>query len=99
MYFPAGAGIGFGALEDFSKSVHRAFGTLGINVPRDTPAMLKGNQQAEMVTLVGELLAKVKDRFNMRPDLLLFLLHGASERLYKAIKNICEIHYGIASQG
>jgi eukaryotic translation initiation factor 2C len=72
---------------------------LGMGVPRDEPAMLKGNPHGDITQIIGEIIAKSKSKFGNKPDLVMVLVHGASDRLYRAIKNVCEITFGVASQG
>ncbi len=99
MYFPAGPGADNRQLEDFGRAMQRSFQTLGINVPRDLPAFLTGNPHGDLLKMVAELLSKTRDQFHAAPDLLMFLIHGPTDRLYKMIKNVCEVQFGVASQG
>ena len=81
------------------QGVQRGFGTLGIAIPRDLPAVLTGNPNGDMTAMVAELISKSAAVFGKKPDVLMFLIHGASERIYGAIKNVCEVQFGVASQG
>ena len=99
MYFPAGSGVSLNALEAFSKSAQRAFSALGISMPNSPPVIAKGNPQGDMTPSIAELLGKTKTKFGTRPDLLIFLLHGPSESLYRSIKSLCDVQFGVASQG
>ena len=99
MYLPAGAGVPPQAIEEFVGGIQRGFGTLGMNLPRDLPALLRGNAQGDIAIMVAELFSKANAAFGAKPDLLMFLIHGSSDRIYKAIKNACDIQFGVASQG
>ncbi|KAI9783161.1 MAG: hypothetical protein M1816_001483 [Peltula sp. TS41687] len=98
MYIPAGAGAPMDAVQDLVGGIQRGFGTLGMNVPRDLPAFLRGNAQGDIAIMVAELFSKANAAFGTKPDLLMFLIHGASDRIYKAVKNACDIQFGVASQ-
>lgn len=98
MYLPVGHGASEQAIIEFAHSVQRGFQTTGMTV-RAPPAILKGNPQGDVAIMVAELFSKANAQCGAKPELLMFLLHGASERLYSAIKNACDIQFGIASQG
>lgn len=72
---------------------------MGIRVPRDLPAFLQGNVQGNVKVMIAEVMAKAKGTFGKQPDVVFFLLHAASTALYKAIKDCCDVQFGIASQG
>ena len=99
MYFPAGPGVSLDALQDFSKAVQRALSALGISMPNSSPVIHKANQQSDMTGSIADLMGKTQNKFGTRPDLLMFLLHGSSERLYRGIKSLCDVQFGVASQG
>lgn len=98
MYFPAGPGVSLDALQDFSKAVQRALSALGISMPNSSPVIHKANQQSDMTGSIADLMGKTQNKFGTRPDLLMFLLHGSSERLYRGIKSLCDVQFGVASQ-
>lgn len=99
MYLPAGGGVNAQTLQDFVAGIQRGFGILGMGIPRDLPALLRGNAQGDVALMVAELFSKAGTAFGAKPDLLLFLIHGSNDRIYKAIKNACDIQFGVASQG
>ena len=100
LYLPGGHRM---AQEDdlraFTRALAKSLADLGIRAPNSPPAMLKGNPQGSLKEEVGNLLGKTGNLYKRKPDLLLFLLHEhASPSIYKALKNLCEIHFGIPSQ-
>ncbi|KAI9833531.1 MAG: hypothetical protein M1826_007145 [Phylliscum demangeonii] len=98
MYLPAGPVANENVMQEFARNVQRGFGSLGIGVPQDLPVFLKGNANGDFSTMVAELLSKASQRFSAKPDLLMFMLHGSSERIYAAIKNVCDVQFGVPSQ-
>ena len=81
------------------RSLRSGFGAVGITTPRELPAFLKGNPQGHLKQIVAELLAKTASAFNSKADLLIIILHDTHERLYKVLKKVCEIDFGVSSQG
>jgi hypothetical protein len=72
---------------------------MGIRVPGELPAFLQGNAQGNVSTMIAEIMSKAKGTFGTKPDLIFFLLHGANIQLYKAVKDSCDVTFGVASQG
>ncbi|KAI9841958.1 MAG: hypothetical protein M1837_000278 [Sclerophora amabilis] len=98
MYFAAGRKIDDSTLKQFAISIAKGFSELGAIVPRALPSYLIGNPQGPITDSIQGLIAKAHNDFGTKPQLLMFMIHGASERLYKIIKNVCEIQFGVASQ-
>ncbi|KAI9821210.1 MAG: hypothetical protein M1827_003944 [Pycnora praestabilis] len=98
LYFPGRGPIDDGTLQRWASAVMQSFRALGLSVPRGLPSFLKGNPQGTMSQMIAELMTKAKQTFGQKPDLLMFLIHGSSEMLYKTIKNICDVLFGVASQ-
>ncbi|KAI9774689.1 MAG: hypothetical protein M1840_002938 [Geoglossum simile] len=98
MYFPTGNPKGIETLRTFVRDTERAFQILGINTPRGDPPIFHGNPHGDFKSLVAELLSKAHDAYGCRADLLIFLQHGSIEPTYRAIKNVCDIQFGVASQ-
>ncbi|KAH0555907.1 hypothetical protein GP486_006150, partial [Trichoglossum hirsutum] len=98
MYFPAGRPVDDRSLQQFAKLISSAFNGLGINTPRDLPAFLLGNPHGDIRTMIAELISKSHSTHGSRPDLLIFIQHGSNEGIYRAVKNICDIQHGVASQ-
>ncbi|KAI9747808.1 MAG: hypothetical protein M4579_007383, partial [Chaenotheca gracillima] len=98
LYLPAGRMVDEAQLIQFATGIARGFHDLGMTLPEKLPAFLRGNPQSDMLAIIKELAAKTGGAFQSKPDILFFVIHGVSERLYKAIKNVCEIQFGFASQ-
>lgn len=99
LYFPAGgSGPSDGNLQQFGSSIQQALRGLGMSVPQRSPVVMRGNPSGNMSTIIAELMAKGHSLFAEEPQLLLFLLQGASEHLYRGIKHLCDIQFGVASQ-
>ncbi|KAI9783515.1 MAG: hypothetical protein M1839_003685 [Geoglossum umbratile] len=98
MYYPTGSPKSNESLRAFARDAARAFQLLGINVARGEPPIFHGNPHGDFKVSIAELLGKTHDTFNYRPDLLIFIQHGPVETTYRAIKNVCDIQFGIASQ-
>jgi len=75
------------------------FQLLGIGTPRGEPPIFHGNPHGDFKASVAELLSKAHDTYGCRADLLIFLQHGSVEITYRVIKNVCDIQFGVASQG
>ena len=72
---------------------------MGMETPRTPPIMLTGNPQGDIGSIIGNLVAKIGNTFRNKPDIIFFLFHeGAPTQIYKAIKSICEVDIGVASQ-
>ncbi|KAI9714677.1 MAG: hypothetical protein M1812_006342 [Candelaria pacifica] len=98
LYFPARGAIDDLTIENWLRTATNAFRALGINVPNGGVPWLKGNPQGNIAILVGELMQKVHNAFGGKPQLLLFLIHSGCDPLYKAIKNVSDMQFGVASQ-
>ena len=55
--------------------------------------------QGNVATLVAEVMSKARATFGTKPDVIFFLLHGANIPLYKAVKDSCDVTFGLASRG
>ena len=86
-------------LLTFANAIRVSFNGLGIRVPSDLPAFLQGNVQGNVTTIIAEVMSKAKATFGTKPDIIFFLLHGANIPLYKAVKDSCDVTFGLASQG
>ena len=49
--------------------------------------------------MIAEVMSKAKGTFGSKPDLIFFLLHGANIQLHKAVKDACDVTFGVSSQG
>jgi hypothetical protein len=99
MYFPTGNSKSIENVRAFTRDTMRVFQLLGIDIPRSEPPIFHGNPHGDFKASVAELLSKVHDTYDCRADLLMFLQHGSVEMTYRAIKNVCDIQFGVASQG
>ncbi|MCJ1420408.1 hypothetical protein MMC32_006765 [Xylographa parallela] len=86
-------------LQGFCKSLLNSLGTVGIGTPKGPPAFLRGNPQGDLKEEVTELVRKTGGHFNTKPEMLFFLLHDkANPQIYKVLKSVCEVEFGIPSQ-
>ena len=86
-------------LQNFANAIRVSFNGMGIRVPSDLPAFLQGNIQGNVATMIAEVMSKAKGTFGSTPDIIFFLLHGANIPVYKAVKDCCDVQFGVASQG
>lgn len=100
MYFPAGRNrVEEHQLLSFCKELANGLSAVGMKAPQGPPRILPGNPQASIKSQVEDLIKVVGKRLDKKPDLLIFFLHSTSgTSLYRAIKNVCEVHFGITSQ-
>ncbi|KAI9878840.1 MAG: hypothetical protein M1830_010363 [Pleopsidium flavum] len=98
LYLPAIGALDDATLQRFCRAMQSGFNAVGIRTPGALPAYLKGNPQGDIKQAIAELLAKTANAFRCKPELLIFLIHGRNEKLYRAIKNLCDIHFGVSSQ-
>ena len=86
-------------LQGFCKSLLNSLGIVGIGIPRGPPAFLRGDPQGDLKEEVTELVRKTGEHFNTKPEMLFFLLHDkAKPQIYKVLKSVCEVEFGIPSQ-
>ncbi|KAI9798769.1 MAG: hypothetical protein M1833_004599 [Piccolia ochrophora] len=98
LYFPAQKKVDDASLQNFCRTVQRGFIDLGIGASRDLPLFLVGNPQGEIRTIIGELMSKAHSQSGKKLEVLMILIHGASDRLYRAIKHVCDVQFGVVSQ-
>lgn len=98
LYLPGSRAVGDPQLQAFVKALCNGFQAVGIRTPRALPAFLKGNPQGDLKQMITELLAKTATAFQQKTDLLIFLIHSSQEKLYRVIKNICDVRLGVSSQ-
>ena len=58
MYLAAEADVPSQAIEEFVGGIQRGFDNLGLDIPRDLPAVLRGNAQGDIAIMVAELFSK-----------------------------------------
>lgn len=87
-------------LQNFCKAMSKSLSSVGITTSRSPPAFLKGNPYGDIKQEISQLVGKCATAFGAaKPDLLVFLLHDkANPLIYKAIKSVCEVDFGIPSQ-
>jgi len=87
-------------LQNFCRAMSNSLLAVGITAPRSQPAFLKGNAHGDLKQEISQLVGKCTHAFSAaKPDLLVFLLHDkASTLIYKVIKSVCEVDFGIPSQ-
>ncbi len=98
LYLPGSRAIGDHQLQEFIRSMQSGLANVGMTVPAQLPAYLKGNPQGDLKQIITELLAKTASAFKRKADLLLILIHSSQEKLYRALKNICDVRLGVSSQ-
>ncbi|KAI9836342.1 MAG: hypothetical protein M1838_005079 [Thelocarpon superellum] len=98
IYFPARQALDDGAIGRFGEAIGMAFSQLGMSVPQAAPSFVKGNPQGDVRLMIADLLSKADAQFLQKPQILFFLLHSGADRLYGAIKNACDVQFGVASQ-
>lgn len=98
LYLPGNRAIGDPQLQDFVRSLQSGFSSVGIRIPANLPAYLKGNPQGDLKQIITELLSKTASAFQRKADVLLILIHSSHEKLYRALKNICDVRLGVSSQ-
>ena len=99
LYLPGGRLVDQSTLDGFYRSLATMMKTMGMGTPQAAPVTLTGNPQGDIVSIIGNLIGKVGNTFNRKPDILFFLLNnGSPTQLYRAIKSICEVELGIPSQ-
>ncbi len=99
LYIPGVRALEDNELQGFVRTMQSGFKAVGMELPAELPAFLKGNPQGDMKQAIAELMAKTANAFKSKPELLMFLIHGLNERLYRVIKNLCDVHFGVSSQG
>lgn len=84
-------------LRELGSGMATALRSHGIEMPRDPPPFHFGNIQAleNTVKEFGMMCKKVYGRF---PNLLVFPLLGQATELYKSIKYLGDIKFGVATQ-
>ena len=89
-----------GELQSFCKAMANSLMSVGITASRSPPAFLKGNAHGDLKQEISQLAGKCTHAFGAaKPDLLVFLLHDkANPTIYKVIKSVCEVDFGIPSQ-
>ncbi|MCJ1398779.1 hypothetical protein MMC11_001980 [Xylographa trunciseda] len=86
-------------LQGFCRSLIKSLGIVGIGSPSSPPAFLRGNPHGDLKEEVNELVRKTGGHFNTKPEMLFFLLHDkANPQIYKVLKSVCEVDFGIPSQ-
>jgi eukaryotic translation initiation factor 2C len=100
VYLPGGGRIAQDRdIETFARAMTGSLQSTGLTSPRSPPAVLKGNPHGNLKEEIDQLTQKTGSMFRSKPELLVFLLHeGANTNLYKTIKSVCEVEYGIRSQ-
>ena len=86
-------------INNFARAMANAFLSVGLASPGAAPAYLKGNPQGNIKAEIELLIGKTGNLFRAKPEMLFFLLHDkANPAIYKAIKSVCEVDFGIPSQ-
>lgn len=98
LYLPGNRAVGDAQLQEFVRSVRNGFSNVGIEIPANLPAYLKGNPQGDLKQIILELLSKTAAAFRRKADLLIVLIHSSQEKIYRALKSICDVRLGVASQ-
>ena len=98
IYLPGSRAVGDSQLQEFMRSFVSGFQAVGIRMPSRLPAFLKGNPQGDLKQIITNILGKTASAFNQKADLLVFLIHSSQEKLYRVIKNICDVRLGVSSQ-
>lgn len=98
IYFPGHRALGDAELQGFVRDMQKGFHGVGMTTPAGLPAFLKGNPQGDLKQIIVDILAKTATAFHKKADLLIFLIHQSSDRLYRVIKNICDVQFGVTSQ-
>lgn len=86
------------AIDTFGAEMVRQFRACGMTVPQQGPALLVGNPQGHMATIVDEACQKARSKFNADPNVIFFVLQGASTQIYQLLKMGLDVKKGIASQ-
>ena len=101
LYLPGGGRqASDGELQAFCRAMTNSLASVGITPSRSPPAFLKGNAHGDIKQEISQLVGKCTHAFRAgKPDLLVFLLHDkANPSIYKVIKSVCEVDFGIPSQ-
>ena len=86
-------------LQNFCRALVTSLGSVGLGTPSSPPAFLRGNPQGDLKREVTELIGKTGRAFKAKPEILFFLLHDkANPQIYKVLKSVCEVDFGIPSQ-
>ena len=86
-------------LDEFCRGMISSFRTVGLDFPGQGPIYLKGNPQGDMKVQIESLIGKAGNVFHAKPEMLFFLLHDkANPAIYRSIKSVCEVDFGIPSQ-
>ncbi len=86
------------AVDRLGVELIKGFRAVGINVPSIPPVLVVGHLYDDIEAVISHCIGKAQNGFGSRPDLILFLLQGASVPLYTALKHALDISEGIASQ-
>lgn len=100
LYFPSvHRALGEPELKNFCMEFTRSMASSGIGCSQGLPTFAKGNPNGDIAQEIRDLYLKTGNDSQCRPDLLIFLVHQSSNpALYKAIKHVCELIHGVASQ-
>lgn len=96
LYLPGNRTVADAQLQEFVRSIQIGFSNVGIKA--NLPAYLKGNPQGDLKQIILELLSKTASAFQRKADLLIILIHSSQAKLYGALKNLCDVRLGVASQ-
>lgn len=99
LYFPGMKTLNDDVLQRYMRTMQSGLKALGLRIPDALPAFLKANPQSDLKQAIAELMAKAGNAFQSRPNVLFILVHRGHERLYSVLKNICDVQFGVASQG
>jgi eukaryotic translation initiation factor 2C len=98
VYIPARQPLDNGQLERFGGEMVRSFSDCGMNVPREGPPVMVGNPFGNLIQVTNDAVARAHNKFGSPPDVIFYILQGASTPIYKTLKAGLDVHLGIASQ-
>lgn len=86
-------------VDRMSSDIQRAFGAVGITLPRGSPpSVFTGCERASIVDAIDATITKAKSIFKNPPNLIIFTLPSPSPAHYNVIKQAMDGEFGIPSQ-
>lgn len=86
-------------LDEFATGMIRGFQSLGIEMPRNLPPLVRGTVGQDVRVVINDMIAGATKTFGSKPQVLVFFRHGADAGFYRTCKQICDVDLGIVSQG
>lgn len=84
--------------KQFCSNIVQSFRNVGMTVPQQGPPYLIGNPNGHMPSIVNDAKALAMKAFGAEPNVIFFILKGASTERYQVIKMGMDCRLGIASQ-